>query len=340
MQRIVLALIIALLGLQIAFAQDSTTVPDVTGLNVPQAAAALNRAGLGLGAQTNLLWTAESGLPQNTISVQSVAAGANVAVGTVVDVTVLRSPNVTLLYDDNDLTLINRAGVDLDLTGLIFSTVESSRAASFSVTRWGMNFVGASDCLQVWSISRSNAKEVEGCRSMNWLTTNRTEEHFWTALNGVTTFNVAQSGVERIVCPAAPAGTQPISCDFYLPAAGGDVTPFIAFAYNNDVLVIHNRSEDRWMPLAGILVGGQSIGEPAMYVMQNTVANVSQLAPGQCVLFSSAADAQPPVECDVIASTPIYFWNAPFVIDGVTDEVQRNCPAATAGRLTLCILPR
>ena len=60
-------------------AQNTVQVPDLTGMNVPQAAAALNRVGLGLGNETGEAWTAASGLKQNSIKAQSVAAGQSAA---------------------------------------------------------------------------------------------------------------------------------------------------------------------------------------------------------------------------------------------------------------------
>ncbi len=58
-----------------AVAAQDVSVPDLTGLNVPQAAALLNRAGLKLGAENAAGWTPESGVPQNTIGGQSIPAG-------------------------------------------------------------------------------------------------------------------------------------------------------------------------------------------------------------------------------------------------------------------------
>jgi beta-lactam-binding protein with PASTA domain len=111
-------------GAGYADAQNAVQVPDLTGMNVPQAAAALNRVGLGLGSETGEAWTAASGLEQNRIKAQSIAAGQSAASGSTIDVTVLRSPNVALIYDDNNLTLINKTGGDLDLTGIIFNTLD------------------------------------------------------------------------------------------------------------------------------------------------------------------------------------------------------------------------
>src|SRR6187455_146205 len=102
-------------------AQEQTvTVPDVTGVYVPQAAAILNKNGLRLGVENNQGWTADSGLPENTINGQSIAAGQSAPFGTAVDVNVLRSPNALVIYDDNDLTLVNHSGGDLNLMGMTF----------------------------------------------------------------------------------------------------------------------------------------------------------------------------------------------------------------------------
>ena len=58
-----LYILILLLGIShTVLSQDSVTVPDLTGLSVPEAAAILNRMGLTLGAETGEAWTAESGL--------------------------------------------------------------------------------------------------------------------------------------------------------------------------------------------------------------------------------------------------------------------------------------
>src|SRR5215813_13975992 len=81
---------------------QAQTVPNLVGLNLPQATAALNNVGMALGNQTSAPWTQDSGVPQNTISVQSTPAGQAATAGASVDVTVLRSPNVSLSYDDND----------------------------------------------------------------------------------------------------------------------------------------------------------------------------------------------------------------------------------------------
>ncbi len=89
-----------LFGLAIVFAtpivlaQDdtSTTVPDITGLSVPEAAAVLNQNGLALGAQASEPWTESATFEPGAVSLQSLPAGQTVERGTAVDVTVLNLP--------------------------------------------------------------------------------------------------------------------------------------------------------------------------------------------------------------------------------------------------------
>ena len=55
--------------------EQTPVVPNLAGLNIPQATAALNKVGLALGNQTSEPWTQAAGIPQNTISAQSIPAG-------------------------------------------------------------------------------------------------------------------------------------------------------------------------------------------------------------------------------------------------------------------------
>ena len=131
-------------------AQEQTvTVPDVTGLNVPQAAALLNKNGLRLGLENNQGWTADSGLPENTINGQSIPTGQTTPFGTTIDVNVLRSPNALVIYDDNDLTLVNHSGGDLNLTGITF-VAANGNGAQLAGSRWA-----GSPCCRRGSACRS-----------------------------------------------------------------------------------------------------------------------------------------------------------------------------------------
>lgn len=335
------------------YAQDNTAVvPDVRGLTVPVAAAVLNRSGFFLGTQTNAAWTAAMAYLPNTVGEQSIAPGETAPRGVPVALTIFRPPNVTLIYDDNDITLINRAGVPLEIAGLVFTTVESITPASFEAISWRIRAIEANNCGQLWSVARSGEKPVEGCDVINWMSTNKPEFHFWTALNGVASFKVVQDGVDRAVCPAAQAGAEPITCEFYLLAAALDPeTPYLVFTYTVDRLVIFNRSSDRWMPLEGILVsstaGGPpvAIGDPALYAPALIPGIINRLAPGQCLLFvSGGVTAAAPETCDVIARLDypagVGFWKTNFEVDGITTPEKYVCPAAMPAKRTICILPR
>lgn len=322
-----------------ATAQEAV-VPNITGLNVPQAAAELHKVGLALGAQTSSIWTADSPVPANTIGSQSFAPGDLVAAGvTAIDVTVLRAPNITLRYDDNDFTLINRSGkVMSQLRGLTFAAQETTRPASITIRLWEIAGIDADDCLQVWSIARNQPKNWDGCYTYYWRTTQNPENHFWTQLNGVATFNITLNGVEYGVCPAAAAGSEPQDCNIYLPADGeAEVTEFVEFKYTPTQLVIYNRTPNQWMPLTGLTAGGILVGDAITFESPPAVALINQLAPNQCLLFGEGDPVQP---CDVIARAAHVFWTAPFILAGTSTGQEYTCPAATEGKLTICILPR
>lgn len=331
-------------------AQDAVQIPDLTGMNVPQAAAALNRGGLALGTETGEAWTAESGLEQNRIKAQSIAAGQTVAVGSAVDVTVLRSPNVALVYDDNDFTLINKTGGDLDLSGIIFNTLDGN-PAQFAASRWA-GAVRNGQCMQMWSIGRNGPKGLDECSTIqNWLVTTNGAEHFWTGAGNTTRFAVTQNGIQRGQCAVANPGR----CEFYIPGGvSADVTDYVYFAYGTHNIAIINQSADRWMTLSGFTVYNNftpqkglpiSLGDASLFGFKNPVARPGQLAPGQCVLFtdSSPEGNTPPQPCDVVArldlNPTVIFWGAVFDMQG-SDGQQHSCPAATAGNLTVCVMPR
>ncbi len=334
-------------------AQDTVTMPDIVGLSLPQAAAQLNRAGLGLGAQESIPWTMESGLPQNAVSIQSIAPGSQVAPGDRVAVMVLRAPNALLLYDDNDLTLVNQAGGALDLTGIRFQSVDGS-PASLAATRWASSLRDG-QCVQVWAIGRNGPKGLDECSTIqNWLVTNNTGEHFWTGAGGVTRFSIIQDSVERAVCPVANPGR----CEFYLSGGGaaGDTAEYVYFAYTTDRLAVINTSTDQWLPLEGFLVRNNfapplgaavNLADPSLFGANiSPVASTRLLAPGQCIFFTngSPAEDEPPQPCDVVArldiGASVIFWGAAFDVESLTDDLPHSCPAATEGRLTLCIMPR
>ena len=161
-------------------------------------------------------------------------------------------------------------------------------------------------------------------------------------------------------CDAAPRNSQdrPTTCEFFVASGSinAEATDFVYFAYTTDRLAVINMTDDRWMPLdetsiynfnPAIQVAGASVNlsDASLFPEVNPVASTQRLAPGQCLMLTvePLTDAQPPQPCDVIAQRPlvpeVIFWSAPFELDAPSGE-RSQCPAATEGRLTLCIMPR
>jgi hypothetical protein len=273
-----------------------------------------------------------------------------VSLGSAVDVNVLRSPNALLIFDDNDLTLVNNTGADLNLAGITFAALDGS-GAQLAGSRWS-GVLRAGQCVQVWSVGRNGPKGLDECSTIqNWLVTTNAGEHFWTGTGGTTQFNVLQNGVPRATCPV----TNPGRCEFFLSGTGaaGDATEYVYFAYLPDRLAIINQSTDRWMALEGFYVINNTAnrapvfpGDPTLYTRHPPdVETVTRLAPGQCIFYTnmSPTSEEPPQPCDVIArldiGASVIFWGAPFGIAS-SDGQERSCPVATPDRLTICIMPR
>ncbi|NDJ60829.1 MAG: PASTA domain-containing protein [Chloroflexi bacterium] len=339
-----------LLAVGVGAQTDMVTVPSVEGLNVPQAAAALNSSGLRLGEQRGAAWTEASPLPVNTISGQSAAVGDQIAYGTPVDVTVLTSTNLILFYDENDITLVNQLGRPLNTGGISFRSTDGARV--FAAAEWG-GAIGDGDCGQLWSINRRDPKRLPECSSISWRSTSDTSRHFWTALAGVTSFSVIQDGVERGTCDAAPAGSDLLRCDIFI--VGGTTraqeTAYLHFAYLSGGLAVINTSTDQWMPLAATplfdAAAGTpvSVSAPALFADPRIVADPARLAPGQCILLTTG-DPTLPQPCDVVATALVAagdaFWQRGFQVESITGVVDERvlCPPADANPLTLCVLPR
>ncbi|RMF77813.1 MAG: PASTA domain-containing protein [Chloroflexi bacterium] len=349
---IVLLFLIAILPQTVAGQGNTVTVPDVTGMSVPQAAAILNRAGLRLGAEDNLGWTPDSGLPQDSISGQSPPAGERVETGATVDVQVLRSNNVVLIYDDNDLTLVNQSGDRIRLEGIVLRAIDGTQEAFFTATRWNRR-LDPGDCAQVWSVSRREPKRIDECtESIFWTSTTNPAAHFWTGAHNATQFSITQNGVERGICPVANPGR----CELFLETRGrNNSTPFVYFAYTPDQLIVRNISDDQWMLLNNVQiinnapsVAGSTFefGDPDVFGNPDTIGRINQLAPGQCLLYTNGGPntGTPPQPCDLVArldlDPSVNFWAQEFGVDSTTDNQPHTCPAATPDKLTVCIMPR
>lgn len=340
-------------GLPARAQSEQVTVPDLTGLNVPQAAAALNRQGLRLGTPSAQAWTIAANLIPNTIGGQNVAPGTPIERGSAIDFTILSSANVRLIYDDNDLTLINNTGTSLDLSRIVFNSTTGTQRFSASRWRGGIEF---GDCTQIWSVQRGTPKSVIGCDSIFWLTTNNSAEHFWTQLSGAPAFEVLQDGVPVATCDAAPPNSQdnPLMCEFFV--IGGALDPasteYVYFSYTTDRFTVVNPSDNAWMPLEAtqLQIAGLSLrlGEPTLYgATPSTVADVRKLAPQQCAMLAldPTAAATPTDPCDLIAqgtvAQPQAFWTVPFeVVPATIGGETFMCPPATPDRVTVCVMPR
>lgn len=345
------------IGINLAQGQDQTaTVPDVKGLTVPQAVAALNRSGFVIGTQTPFEGTTDQ--TPNSVVAQSLEPGATAAYGTAVDVTLVQPSNARLIYDDNDLTLINLTDQPLNISDVIFASTEGA-TTSYAPA---VSSLANQECMQLWSIARSGGpKETSGCTDFQWRSTQIKEFHFWTQTNGVTRFTVMQGGVQRAVCDGAPVGSQdsPLTCEFHLAGggAGNDVAPFLMFAYKTDAIALINITDNQWMatnestiynfnPALATPGAALKMGDPELLreEFRKMLGDVSRLAPGQCIVLTTTEGAQAPQSCDVIAqralSPDVAFWIAPFEIDSVALGKRSKCPAATRDKLTRCIVPR
>lgn len=328
---------------------ENVTVPDLTGLSVPSAAALVNHVGLNLGAEKVVPWTEASGLPKNKISGQSLAAGQSVAKATAIDVTVPRVTNILLLYSYDMLTLVNKTGLNLDLTDLTLN--------SFAASTWKLDKLADGQCAQIWAISRQGPATVPECANIQvWYSTTNQTLHFWRSAPGSTQFTFTKGGVQVGICDSVAPDAQPMRCDIYLAeSAQDDLTDYLYFAYTTDQLIIRNNSQDEWMPLSDVnlinnlpAVKGQTfaLGEGKNYPTRAAVGRVDKLAPNQCLWFTNGNSAitAPPQPCDVMARLDIgaslIFWASDFGVDGVLDDKPHICPKATPGKLTICAMPR
>lgn len=356
-----LGVIVVLLAVPVVVAQDDmVTMPDITGLSVPQAAAVLNQNGIALGTQTSEPWFQDATQPANTVLNQSIPPGAEVVRGTTVDVGVLRAPNMLLVYDAESITLINQSDAVLSLQGLTFTAVDGNTPATFPATNWLNALEGEQRCAQLWAVRRTGPDRPPECAGVQrWLSTVNASAHFWTGINGVSQFRVVHDGVEYATCEAAHAGEGRKQCEFYLPAdtTNGVTTPYVYFAYTTEQLIVHNQSTDQWMPLSQTTVYNYNpnssvpgasvvVGDPALFGNPDTVADIGRLAPGQCLWFTNSSPdiVAPPQDCNAIArldiNSQLIFWAADFELDSATGDRRHTCPAAVADKLTICVMPR
>jgi hypothetical protein len=357
LQMVILTLILFITGVVSAQPPEQTAsttiIPDLAGLTPPQAAAALNAARLQLGSQSSA--TASTPQLAGTIAGQVPAAGSPISPGATVDTVVAYAPNVRLIYDNNDLTLINIGTQPLDSRTLTFQASDAI-PVNFDGRRWGRQ-IEPTDCVQVWSTRRTRPKSLAACRRIAaWLSTTDTNQHVWKDLSGAQGFIVRQDGVQRGECPTASTGTRenPLVCEIYLAQIQPPpVWPFVYFAYTRDSLVVHNASVDSWMRMNVTLLSASgraiSLNDTSLYravdeLIVTTgsagVPVIRQLAPGQCVRFrtTTAPTNALPEPCLIFADAlvdGVPFWNAPFTIEDSRGD-KHVCEAALPDVVTTC----
>src|SRR5690606_18737645 len=114
-----------------------------------------------------------------------------------------------------------------------------------------------------------------------------------------------------------------------------------------DRFTVINTSASAWMPLTEtpiynfnpqVTTPGVSVmlGDPALFRNPDTVADITRLAPGQCVMLTLTplTNAEPPEDCWLIAQRDldpsVAFWLAPFELESpLSLEGRATCPAAT-----------
>jgi len=346
-----------LIAPQLVSAQDdNVTIPNVVGLSLPQAAALLNTSGLNLGTETKKPWSADSGQKANTVGAQAIPPGQAVKRGSALDVTVLRAPNVQLVYDDNLLTFTNHTGAELTITDLTFNTIDGSAPAAFKAITWQADTVSDGECVQLWAVGHDGSQAVEGCSTVDaWYSTVNPSSHFWIAANGTTRFNVMQGDQERGTCATVAPGAAQAHCDIYLISPDEDAAAYVYFAYTTDQLVVKDKSPDMWMPLAGTAIVNNAppvkgstfaFGDPKIFGNPAIMGRIDKLAPGQCLLYTKrdTPGEDLPETCAVLARLDldpnVIFWDFDFGVQSVTDDLNHVCPAATPGKLTICAMPR
>lgn len=354
-RSITILLFLSLIALPV-LSQDDVTVPDVTGLTIPEAVARLNASGLRLGEQIAEPLTNQT---QGTVAGQNIEAGSSIAYGSEIALNVYSNTRITIIYDDNDLTMLNQAGASISMDGLVFSSTDGTKR--FLATGW-QNELEAGDCTQIWSIARREPKQVDGCDSIFWQTTNNESEFFWTQSAGVSQFNITLNNDLVASCDAAPINTQdsPLTCEFYVVTDNVNTlaSDFVYFVYTTDRFIVMNTNTDLWMPLTETPIfnfnpqisnPGASfiLGDNSLFPDTDIIGDVRRLAPGQCILFTVTplTDATAPEECHVLAqrdfAPEIAFWLANFELESpYSDNGRATCPAAVENRVTTCIMPR
>lgn len=331
------------------------TVPNVVGLTVPQAAAALHQAGLRLGVPTVVY--EESG-QSDTVRTQSVQAGMVVNPATAIDVEVLVVFNFSLIYDNNDITIANLTGETVRIGNMRFSSGGEGDIPQTAFMLRDMNGFGGQlehrQCAQIWSDAADSAKPVATCERgvRNWFSTILPERHFWTGGNGADTFTVSLSDTLVGSCPVARRNGNERSCPLRVRFDPGDTdtAEYVYLVYTTRKLAVVNRSASRWMLLDNVEVGNRLLDDTSQLPRIAALGeHETRLAPDECLLFSAppSNDGTAEAETDELAEdcfsvgqttfTVEAFWRNAFTVQGANSY---TCPAAQPDQPVICLVPR
>lgn len=349
----VLGLLLSVVWLPIAQSQeDEVAPPDVVGMGVPQAAAALNAAGFQVGRVEGVEWTEQSAQDVNTVSAQH----SDPDTLRLVHLEVLREYNVRLRYDlaerlipdEHWFVLYNLSSEPLYVADLRFvATSDESVALDRHDWGWTVDEILEDRCLQILpsvvdSNSSRNFIRPNDCPELRqaYSETNP-QRQFWISDDGQGQFHVLQEGLHRATCDIAAE-----ECLLWISPQDAtlDVTEYSYFVYDAQALYVVNRSEDKWMRLGAITV--QDDLPFADFFQEPSIASLDFLAPGQCArLDAGGSIPQSPASCDVVASASLggeaVFWREGFAVQNARNaDNPFACPAAAEDGQTACLVPQ
>lgn len=332
------------------------TVPDLSGLSVPQAAAQLNQIGLLLGEQSEQTTPDNAEQLPNTVIGQSLEAGTTASEGDTVNIVVFREHNTTILFDDNDITLINSGDAgNIWPHTLEFIAVDGETALPGTIWEFSEGYLLPGRCVQFWTVSRTSGEVRPPCQSLlRFEVENDRQYQVWTGTDGATQFAIVQDGIQRGTCETY-SGFGLDQCELYVSPGRipQDSIEYIYLQYTEDYLLVVNRSSDRWVPTTRLQTNtGFTLGDRENFSnISETIGNVELLAPGQCLLFtrSGATVDATLLSCNIIAQATLdadaVFWSRPFQFirhqpTGEDPITPRDCPAVLPDETMVCILPR
>lgn len=351
MRNLLIAVLFIMLMIPVVAQENEetiVTIPDLSGLTLPEAAKVLNENNMLLDPIILSLDSEEQEATLNTIVAQSPEAGTEVdpETETIVTISVLRDFNVLLVYynealerqgiETDHFTIINLGESEINIDGIVFQ----SDQRQFVASKWRDSIIKLDQCFQLWSNPNNGIHQPSECGTLagtGILQDVSTAERFW---KETTSFTVMQDGVYRGTCDIA-AGR----CELWVSPQmiAEEVTEYAYFVYDEHELVVYNRSETQWMPLHQIQLNDFGNLNNLRLWSTSLFEVLTFLAPQQCVIFSDNSRDESLVECDEIAqkNSPDdnIFWRDGFtVISSHEYGTERTCPPPNGQ--TFCLIPR